>query len=99
MPGAAPAPSSSAAPHTDTVPQQQLADPDSRFALVGGVELHYKEVAAGDVAARGAPVLLLVHGFNGSVFNWWAAAGAGWAQAGSGCCCCCRGLGLPRLLG
>jgi pimeloyl-ACP methyl ester carboxylesterase len=62
------------------VPPPQLADPDSRFALVGGVALHYKEVGAGDVAARGAPVLLLVHGFNGSVFNWWAAAGAGWQR-------------------
>jgi pimeloyl-ACP methyl ester carboxylesterase len=66
------------------VPPRQLADPDSLFASVGGLELHYKEVTAGDVGAAGAPVLLLVHGFNGSLFNWWAAraGGAAWGRLG-----------------
>lgn len=51
-------------PLTDTVPPRQLADPDSRFAQVNGVTLHYK------VAGQGEPVFVLLHGFGASVFSW-----------------------------
>ncbi len=55
------------APLTDTVAPQQLADVDSRFLEVDGVTLHYKERGP---AHPDAPVVVLLHGFNGSVFNW-----------------------------
>lgn len=55
-------------PLTDTVAPQQLADPDSRFLEVDGVMLHYKERGP---TQPDAPVVVLLHGFNGSVFNWW----------------------------
>ena len=48
------------APLTDTRPPETLGDPDSRFIVVDGVLLHVKE--RGD---RGAPAVLLLHGFNG----------------------------------
>lgn len=85
-PGAAEPPPVTRAP-------RDLADPDSLFAEVDGVSLHYKEswpaAAATDAAVQAAssanggggsgeaaqraaqlPTILLVHGFNGSVFNW-----------------------------
>ncbi len=46
------------------VPPQQLADPDSRFTTVNGLQVHYK------VAGQGEPVLLLLHGFGASTFSW-----------------------------
>ncbi|KAI7841246.1 hypothetical protein COHA_005083 [Chlorella ohadii] len=75
---------------------QELADPDSRFVDVNGVNLHYKEcwpeaavaatgpaasstatessaAAGGSAAVQQAaqlPAIVLVHGFNGSTFNW-----------------------------
>ncbi len=75
---------------------QELADPDSRFVDVDGVNLHYKEcrpeaavaatgpaasstatessaAAGGGAAVQQAaqlPAIVLVHGFNGSTFNW-----------------------------
>lgn len=51
-------------PLTDTVPPEALADPDSRFAGVQGLKIHYKMV--GD----GQPVLVLLHGFLASTFSW-----------------------------
>lgn len=54
-------------PLTDTVAPQQLADVDSRFLEVDGVTLHYKERGP---TRPDAPVVVLLHGFNGSVFNW-----------------------------
>ena len=53
-------------PLPDTVPAEQLADPDSRFATVGadGVKLHYK------IAGSGAPAMILLHGFGASTFSW-----------------------------
>lgn len=67
------------------VPPQQLADPDSSFVEVEGVALHYKAahpcgsssdsaggsaLASGRQAAPARPTVLLVHGLNGSTFNW-----------------------------
>ena len=60
------------APLTDTVAPQQLADSDSRFLEVDGVMLHYKE--RGPTSPE-TPAVVLLHGFNGSVFNW---CGAHW---------------------
>lgn len=93
-------------PLTDTVPPQQLGDPDSQWIevllnasmnrprpcwcfeilrhacclarilpgmmtahclQVDGVNLHYKDLGP---RTPGAPAVLLLHGFNGSVFNW-----------------------------
>jgi pimeloyl-ACP methyl ester carboxylesterase len=51
-------------PLQDTVPPEQLADPDSRFAVVDGVKLHYK------VAGSGEPAIILLHGFAASTFSW-----------------------------
>ncbi|KAK9829636.1 hypothetical protein WJX72_006997 [[Myrmecia] bisecta] len=54
-------------PLTDTVSPQDLADPDSQFTEVDGVMLHYKDYGN---QAPGAPTVLMLHGLNGSVFNW-----------------------------
>lgn len=54
-------------PLTDTVPPEQLADPDSKFVTVDGVRLHYKEAGT---AGPGKPTVLLMHGLNGSTFSW-----------------------------
>jgi pimeloyl-ACP methyl ester carboxylesterase len=54
-------------PLTDTVPPASIGDPDSHFLTVDGVTLHYKEAGP---ATPGTPAVLLLHGFNGSVFNW-----------------------------
>ena len=54
-------------PLTDTVPPQELGDPDSQWIRVEGVNLHYKDYGP---KAPGVPVVLLLHGFNGSVFSW-----------------------------
>jgi len=48
------------APLLDTQPPETLGDPDSRFIPVDGVLLHVKERGE-----RGAPAVLLLHGFNG----------------------------------
>lgn len=53
-----------APPLEGTVPPEQLADPDSRFADVNGLQVHYK------IAGQGEPVLVLLHGFAASVFSW-----------------------------
>ena len=46
------------------VPFQQLADDDSQFAEVDGIDFHYK------VKGSGAPALVLLHGFGASVYSW-----------------------------
>ena len=51
-------------PLEGTVPVEQLADPDSRFADLNGVKVHYQ------VAGEGRPALVLLHGFAASVFSW-----------------------------
>jgi pimeloyl-ACP methyl ester carboxylesterase len=43
---------------------QQLADPDSQFTEVGGLDVHYKTAGQGD------PALLLLHGFASSAYSW-----------------------------
>ena len=49
----------------DTVPAQDLADPDGAFIMLDGVEFYY--IARGD---ESAPVVMLLHGFGGSTFTW-----------------------------
>jgi len=51
-------------PLTDTLPAEQLADPDSRFIEVDGLQVHYK------TAGTGEPALILLHGFAASLFSW-----------------------------
>lgn len=48
---------------------QELADPDSSFVTLGGVEVHYKLYAA-DGGTGGQPVFVLLHGFGASEFSW-----------------------------
>jgi pimeloyl-ACP methyl ester carboxylesterase len=48
----------------DTVPPEQLADPDSRFVEVDGLRVHYK------MAGEGEPALVLLHGFAASTYSW-----------------------------
>ena len=49
-------------PPEGTVPVEQLAGPDGRFADLDGVHVYYK------VAGQGQPALLLLHGFAASLF-------------------------------
>ena len=49
---------------TDTLPPEQLADSDSLFIDVNGLDLHIKQ------AGTGEPVFILLHGFGASVFSW-----------------------------
>lgn len=51
-------------PLENTVPPRQLADPDSQFAHIGEIDVHYKSQGSG------APVILLLHGFGASTFTW-----------------------------
>lgn len=51
-------------PLEGTMPPEALADPDSRFVEVGGLQVHYKETGQGE------PALLLLHGFGASTFSW-----------------------------
>ncbi len=53
------------APLTDTLPPSHLADPDSRFILVDGIRVHYKQTGSD----TSQPAVLLLHGFNGLVSN------------------------------
>lgn len=46
------------------VPPQQLADPDSKFMEVDGLQFHYKQ------AGEGRPAMVLLHGFSASTFSW-----------------------------
>ena len=57
----------------DTLPPEQLADPDSQFVSVNGIRLHIKQTGSNPEA----PAVLLLHGFNGSVFNWCTTCGGG----------------------
>jgi pimeloyl-ACP methyl ester carboxylesterase len=42
----------------------ELADPDSRFIEVNGLNIHYK------TRGQGEPVFLLFHGFSSNVYTW-----------------------------
>ena len=52
------------APLTGTVPERELADPDSQFVEVNGLNVHYKEMG------NSTPVFILLHGFGASEFSW-----------------------------
>ena len=49
---------------TGTVPERELADPDSHFVDVNGTTVHYKEMG------QGGPVIILLHGFGASEYSW-----------------------------
>jgi pimeloyl-ACP methyl ester carboxylesterase len=51
-------------PLEDTLPVEQLADPDSKFIDVNGLKVHYKETGQGE------PALILMHGFASSTYSW-----------------------------
>lgn len=51
-------------PLTDTIPPRALADADSRFVEIDGIDVHYK--TRGDAG----PAVLLLHGFGASLFSW-----------------------------
>jgi pimeloyl-ACP methyl ester carboxylesterase len=51
-------------PLKDTVPVEQLVDPDSLFLEVNGLRVHYKTYGQGE------PVFILLHGFGASLFSW-----------------------------
>jgi len=48
----------------ETLPIEQLADPDSLFIDVGGLQVHYK------IVGQDGRTLVLLHGFAASVFSW-----------------------------
>jgi pimeloyl-ACP methyl ester carboxylesterase len=56
-------------PLEDTVPPEQLADPDSRFVDVNSLQVHYKIAGQGEPTAENL-TLVLLHGFGASVFSW-----------------------------
>jgi len=47
-----------------TKPVADLADQDSRFVTIDGLDVHYK------TSGQGEPVLLLLHGFASNTFTW-----------------------------
>lgn len=47
-----------------TLTEKQLADPDSRFAEIKGLDVHFKRVGSG------TPALLLLHGFASNLYTW-----------------------------
>lgn len=51
-------------PLEDTRPARELADRDSLFIEVKGIEVHYKRMGQGE------PVLMMLHGFGASTFSW-----------------------------
>ncbi len=53
-------------PAPGTVPPQELADPDSHFVEINGLNIHYK------MMGQGQPVFILLHGFGASLFSWHA---------------------------
>ena len=51
-------------PLENTVPAESLADEDSQFIEVNGLNVHYKTYGTGE------PVFILLHGFGASLFSW-----------------------------
>jgi pimeloyl-ACP methyl ester carboxylesterase len=49
---------------TDTRPERELADADSQFIEINGLDLHVK------TRGQGEPVFLLLHGFGASLYSW-----------------------------
>ena len=54
---------------SNTVPPEQLADPDSQFIQINGLTVHVKTMGQGE------PVFVLLHGFGASLFSWHAVIG------------------------
>jgi pimeloyl-ACP methyl ester carboxylesterase len=52
---------------TDTLPPEQLADPDSQFVEINGLSVHLKTRGQ-----PGAHTFVLLHGFGASVYSWHA---------------------------
>ncbi len=48
------------------VSERELADPDSKFAEVNNLTVHYKDIGNGDTT------FILLHGFGASLFSWHA---------------------------
>ncbi len=57
-------------PLTNTVPAEQLADPDSQFININDLSVHIKTMGQGE------PVYVLLHGFGASLFSWHAVMGS-----------------------
>jgi pimeloyl-ACP methyl ester carboxylesterase len=51
-------------PPLNTRPASELADADSRYIQVNGLQVHTKQFGTGE------PVLILLHGFGASTFSW-----------------------------
>jgi pimeloyl-ACP methyl ester carboxylesterase len=51
-------------PLKDTFPPKALADDDSQFVEINGLEIHFKKMGQGE------PVFLLLHGFAASLYSW-----------------------------
>lgn len=51
-------------PLEGTVPPRELADPDSQFIELNGVDVHVKTSGAGE------PAFVLLHGFGASLYSW-----------------------------
>jgi pimeloyl-ACP methyl ester carboxylesterase len=51
-------------PLADIAPISELADADSQFISVNGIDVHYKKYGSGE------PVVILLHGFGASLFSW-----------------------------
>jgi pimeloyl-ACP methyl ester carboxylesterase len=51
-------------PLENTVPAETLADEDSKFIEVNGLNAHYK------IYGQGEPTFILLHGFGASLFSW-----------------------------
>ncbi len=51
-------------PLQDPLPIEQVADPDSQFINVNGIEVHFKQYGQGE------PAIILLHGFGASTFSW-----------------------------
>ena len=59
-----------------TQPPQALADPDSQFIEINGLNIHVKTIGQGE------PVFVLLHGFGASLYSWHAVM-APFSQLGS----------------
>ncbi|MFW5714706.1 MAG: alpha/beta fold hydrolase [Brevefilum sp.] len=51
-------------PLENTHPPEALADPDSQFVEINGINVHYKQQGEDE------PVFILMHGFGASTFSW-----------------------------
>ncbi len=48
----------------DTLPAEDIADPDSHFIEIDDLQVHYK------ISGEGEPAIVLLHGFASSTFAW-----------------------------